>query len=117
MAKGRRIHQPKEAGPIYRQFWRIVDGAVASCFEAHPDYLARPERNVRMSINKRVAGAMTGYITQVMQGRSGEEPAVETTASWLRDASADACHDVRRAGHMCGRVPPALSAQEDGRDG
>lgn len=115
MAKARRIHQPKEAGAIYRQFWRIVDGAVASCFEAHPDYLARPERNVRMSINKRVAGAMTGYITQVMQGRSGGEPAVEPGAASLQGASAGACQDARRAGHICGRVPPALSAQEDGR--
>lgn len=42
----------------YRRIWRVVDGAVADAFKCHPDYLARAEPAVRVSINKRVVGAL-----------------------------------------------------------
>lgn len=64
----------------YRQLWRIVDGAVAAAFDAHPNYLTDVgRRSARASIVKRVTGSVLGYAEQVSaRGRSGQEPAVET---------------------------------------
>ena len=68
--------------PQYRKVWKLVDGAVAEAFRAHPDYLsdAVAAKTVRTSIVKRVTGAITGWATEVEQARSGERPAGEKTA-------------------------------------
>ncbi len=62
-AKRRIKQQIQKTDNAYRQLWRIVDGAVADAFLAHPDYLSNSahERTVRASLNKRVVGAVLGY--------------------------------------------------------
>jgi len=64
----------------YRQLWRVVDGAVRDALESHPDYLTRKgQASARMSITKRVTGAIMGYVEQSTRGRSGiAVPAAET---------------------------------------
>lgn len=61
-SRRKRIAPPKE-GAFYRQIWRIVDGAVMDCFSHHPNYVKKEmARAVRMSIVKRVTGAINGYV-------------------------------------------------------
>lgn len=75
----RRLTPEKAGTPTYRQIWRVVDGAVASAFAAHPDYVApgKPLSVVRNSITKRVTGAITGYADQSAWVRSGFSSADE----------------------------------------
>lgn len=62
----------------YRQLWRVVDGAVFDALYTHQDYLTpKGQRAARMSINKRVVGAVLGFAEQSARGRSGEIPAAE----------------------------------------
>lgn len=63
----------------YRQLWRVVDGAVMDAFAHHPEYLA-PHRgkDARLSVVKRVVGAIQGYAAQAVRGRSGRGPAAIT---------------------------------------
>lgn len=62
--KPRRPALPPKSDTAYRRLWRIVDGAVADAFAMHPEYLksTRSERFARMSINKRVVGAILGCL-------------------------------------------------------
>lgn len=74
---------PLKDGRAYRQLWRIVDGAVRSALETHPDYLTEKGRRTataRRLIVKRVVGAVMGYAEQSAQGRSGASPAAERQA-------------------------------------
>lgn len=75
--KKKRRTKPQGSSRFYAQVWRVVDGAVADAFRSHPDYLARHEKMVRASINKRVVGALLGFVEQSTQGRSGKPAAVE----------------------------------------
>jgi hypothetical protein len=96
----KRLQPEKPGSPAYRQIWRIVDGAVASAFAAHPDYVASNKRlrTVRNSIVKRVVGAVTSHAEQSARVRSGsspahERPAVALTAAvgGIREMSPDDC--------------------------
>nr|USU32853.1 hypothetical protein NG677_03915 [Methylobacterium sp. OTU13CASTA1] len=80
-----RLQPEKPGSPDYRQIWRVVDGAVASALEAHPDYVApgRKVRTVRNSIVKRVTGAILGYAEQPAWVRSGSSPADDGAAGGL----------------------------------
>lgn len=62
----KRIKPLKIPSPVYRQFWRIVDGAVRDALRSHPSYLApgARERTVRNSLNKRIVGALAGYVAE-----------------------------------------------------
>jgi hypothetical protein len=53
-----------DPSPSYRRVWRIVDGAVQQALDAHPEYIAKDAniRAVRISINKRVAGAVAAAL-------------------------------------------------------
>jgi hypothetical protein len=63
---------PLKAGAVYRQVWRIVDGAVRDAFRQHPDYLSpcRREAEIRRSIVKRVTGAFLGYVGEARRHRA-----------------------------------------------
>lgn len=69
-------------GYNYVQLWKIIDGAVFDALKMHPEYLTdRGHRNARLSIVKRVTGAVLGYATEVSplaKGRSGEKPAAKS---------------------------------------
>ena len=66
-----RRHRPQNPGRQYRQLWRIVDGAVRDTLLQHPGYLTQKgKRSLRMSLNKRVTGAVLGYAAQAARGRS-----------------------------------------------
>ena len=52
---------------LYREIWKVVDGAIRSTFHHHPEYLSGDnssealELKIRNSITKRVTGALTSY--------------------------------------------------------
>jgi len=108
MTKTKRTKAPKTS-QYYAQLWRVVDGAVADAFNNHPDYLAKREKIVRASVNKRVVGAILGFVEQSTRGRSGEPAAVEPCRSLFGDM--DAWRDAtRRAwGGAWGRSSPQYS--------
>ncbi len=67
-----------EKSRAYRQLWRVVDGAVFDALYTHSDYLTdKGRRSARMSINKRVVGAVLGFAEQSAKGRSGAMPAAD----------------------------------------
>lgn len=74
---------PEKTHPLYREVWRVVDGAVADAFKMHPDYLSkkgRTGRAARRSIVKRVVGAVLGFAEQAktrQKGRVGVVVAAE----------------------------------------
>jgi hypothetical protein len=75
VAKGpRRLTPEKSPSRVYHQVWRLVDGAVRQAFRDHPEYLAdgKRERTVRNSINKRVVGALIGFVGTA--ARRGVDP-------------------------------------------
>jgi len=63
LKRPRRI-KPVKTDDFYHQMWRLVDGAVRKAFMDHPEYLAPSvrEKTVRQSINKRVVGALAGFV-------------------------------------------------------
>lgn len=69
----RRI-RPLRPDPVYRQFWRLVDGAVRDALAMHPEYVGpgQSERTVRRSIVKRVVGALIGFAGRAR--RQGADP-------------------------------------------
>ncbi len=75
MRRPRRI-RPVKTDTFYHAMWRIVDGAVRKTFAEHPEYLApcARERTVRQSINKRVVGALSGYVGETSSRRRGSDP-------------------------------------------
>lgn len=62
MRRHKHTRAPKQ-DRLYQQLWRVVDGAVASTFQAHPGYIPEHyrEKNIRDSINRRVVGALIGF--------------------------------------------------------
>lgn len=73
----RRLRPVRIGDPVYRQVWRIVDGAVRDAFGTHPGYVppGLRERTVRHSIVKRVTGALLGYVGAARAAqRRGAEP-------------------------------------------
>jgi hypothetical protein len=63
--------KPPKGDKIYRRLWRVVDGAVADAFKMHPDYLTekgRRGRAARLSVVKRVIGAVVGFAGQSAKG-------------------------------------------------
>ena len=60
--------------PDYQRLWKVVDGAVSDTFDAHPEYLARPQRDVQNSITKRVTGSITSFVRKRTEGRIGSQP-------------------------------------------
>jgi hypothetical protein len=63
---------------VYRQIWRIVDGAVFDALYTHQEYLTEKGRqSARSSIVKRVTGSVVGYVEQSTRGRSGGSPAAD----------------------------------------
>lgn len=80
---------PKEKlakhGYDYIKLWRVIDGAVFDAFKMHPEYLTdRGHKNARLSVVKRVAGAITGFAAEAAKGRSGKEPAAKQGNGSLR---------------------------------
>ncbi len=77
----KRLKPQKMPSKEYRAFWRVVDGAVANAFKAHPEYFTETgsrQNTARMSIVKRVVGAVTGYSAEKRRRfapghRSGEQ--------------------------------------------
>lgn len=58
-----RRSRPMKKGALYRQLWTIVDGAVRDTFLHHPEYIeTRWKMNVRISLNKRIVGALNGCV-------------------------------------------------------
>lgn len=70
---------PQKTSLLYRQIWRIVDGAVVDAFQAHPEYISKgyKVKTVRESVVKRVTGALVGFAEESAKGRSGEKSAAE----------------------------------------
>ena len=67
----RRSAMPKKPSTVYGKIWRIVDGAVADAFAAHPDYLTpKGARTARLSIVKRVTGSLSSFAGHSAKGRS-----------------------------------------------
>lgn len=75
--------KPSKPDDTYGQMWRVVDGAVAECFRAHPDYLPKGEnkRTIRASLVKRVTGAVLGFAVQAAKARSVRLRTAGETAS------------------------------------
>jgi hypothetical protein len=72
--------RPPRDGRAYRSLWRLVEGAIADTINQHPDYFAEGRaRAARLSIAKRVTGAILGFAEQSARGRSGvHAPAADT---------------------------------------
>lgn len=72
--------RPPRTGRAYRSLWRIVEGAIADTINQHPDYFAQGRaRAARLSISKRVVGAILGFAEESARGRSGvHAPAADT---------------------------------------
>ncbi len=71
--KTKKRTKPPKTESQYAALWRIVDGAVADAFAMHPDYLTQKgaaHRSARVSINKRVVGALAGLLAHTGRGRS-----------------------------------------------
>ena len=74
MRRSKRTKPPRKGDSLYRQLWRVVDGAIMDALKQHPDYLTdkgRRDRAARISIAKRVTGAIMGYTEQSVRSRSG----------------------------------------------
>lgn len=66
---------PPKGSALYRRIWRVVDGAVTDAFTMHPDYLTpkgTKGRTARLSVVKRVTGAMTSFVEESTRGRNGK---------------------------------------------
>lgn len=98
MAKRAERKNPPKKDRNYQQLWRIVDGAVRDAFNNHPDYLTKKGMHAaRMSINKRVVGAVLGYATEVARGRSEYSSAADTNDGLRRPSFwAKLCCRLRR---------------------
>ncbi len=71
-----RAYKPQRPGKQYGEIWRMVDGAVRDAFASHPEYVQQSYlRSARLSITKRVTGAVNGYVASATKGR---EAAPET---------------------------------------
>jgi hypothetical protein len=68
---------PQKTRHVYRQLWRVVDGAVRDALETHPEYLT-PKGNIqsaaRRSIVKRVTGAVLGFAEESAKGAGDIAP-------------------------------------------
>lgn len=64
---------------VYKQFWRIIDGAVVDAINNHPRYLRDPAllRYLRVSVTKRAVGSLMSYAAVATRGRSPSETADE----------------------------------------
>lgn len=67
-------HPTRRNSAVYRALWNIVDGAVRDALKNHPEYLSGTvkERTVRESIDKRVVGALEGFIHESAKSRHVE---------------------------------------------
>lgn len=118
-----RKRMPKMPGGTkgaYKMLWVLVDGAVRDTFERHPDYLtAKGRDSAIMSVNKRVTGAIFGYVTQVAQCRSVEvSPATRTEADALPNlklAEPDAAADMNAGLCLPSVQPPRAATRWFGR--
>ena len=79
MSAGRRKGLRPEDSLAYRQFWRIIDGAVVDAINNHPTYLRdkRLLRYMRVSVTKRAVGSLMSYAAVATQGASRPDTAVE----------------------------------------
>lgn len=78
----RRARMEKCPDEIYRQLWRLVDGAVRDTFSNHPEYLTEAgKRGAMNSIVKRVVGSLHGYGAQASRGRSTASPGFQDVAA------------------------------------
>ena len=65
--------KPPKGNAAYKRLWRVVDGAVADAIAMHPDYLTpKGHRGLtaRISIVKRVTGAVLSFVEQSTKGRA-----------------------------------------------
>jgi hypothetical protein len=71
--KGRRV-KPCKQGKEFRQIWRIVDGALRDTLAKHPEYISEKKiayQGFRISLIKRITGAIVGHAAQAARYRSG----------------------------------------------
>lgn len=81
MSQVRRNRKPVFGTPAYRQMWRIVDGAVTDALTHHPDYLtAKGTRAARISVVKRVTGAVLSFAEASAKGRPRSSRAADTAS-------------------------------------
>ena len=57
--------KPLKDDADYQRIWSIVDGAIRDTMRMHPEYMRiRDRTTARISINKRVTGALVGELRQ-----------------------------------------------------
>jgi hypothetical protein len=77
--KPKRIAPLRSATPFRQAIWKIVDGAVRDALFEHPEYIRAgiKEHVVRRSINKRVVGALSGFVgDQALSAALADEGAI-----------------------------------------
>lgn len=95
--KRARLKCPKNE-KAYRQLWRVVDGAVLDALDSHPDYLtAKGAKSARLSITKRVTGAVIGFAEQSARAGRVDNPAAETGEALIRVSPCGALLTHRKA--------------------
>lgn len=106
----KRLKPAKSPTHAYAKLWRLVDGAVRDCFDAHPEYIPAggDERTIRNSLVKRITGLTLGYAVEAARGRSVEKTAAENAGLQL--------HNSAHAGFVCphggeGRTTPPLNRE------
>jgi len=78
--------RPPKGGSAYQRLWRVVEGAVADAFAQHPEYLTAVGargRCARLSVTKRVTGAVLSFAEQSAGGPIRREAARLTEAEAL----------------------------------
>lgn len=99
-----------QTDPAYRQMIRVVEGAVKSAFDDHPEYApagVKPEK-IRNSIAKRVVGALGGWAAEAHGRAGGLVPAVETAARSGPSRDVSSAAGCSRAAH--GEVASSLAS-------
>lgn len=78
---------------VYKQFWRIIDGAVVDAINNHPRYLRDPGllRYLRVSVTKRAVGSLMSYAAVATR----PSPGVDATADEGGPGAAEPTTDSR----------------------
>lgn len=63
---------PQKKTALYYKIWRLADGAIQDTYKHHPEYFSKEIKggwkSARMSIVKRVTGAIVGSAEQSARG-------------------------------------------------
>ena len=71
MIRRRKGLRPDDSA-AYKQFWRIIDGAVVDAINNHPTYLSDKKllRYLRVSVTKRAVGSLMSFAAVASEGAS-----------------------------------------------